>query len=121
MTSLAALVAISVGSWIVVPGGSWSPSPEQIAEVRGQIGLFVKQHAAERRLQLPAWASYSFQYQGQSEGGRQIIFVNAFCIAPTEYAQSQFVLVFDGGPCFFQLKYDPRKKRFFQLTFNGVA
>jgi hypothetical protein len=82
---------------------------------------FVKQQAAEQHQKLPNWSSYTFQYQGQMDGENKIVFINAFCIAPPEYAQRQFVMVFDGGPCFFEVKYDPNKKKFFQLTFNGVA
>lgn len=121
MTPLITLVAIAIGSWVAVPGGSWSPSSELMGEVRGQIESYVKQHAVEQHLQLADWSRYSFQYQGQLENGRQAVFINAFCDAPPEYARQQFVVVLDGGPCFFQVKYDPEKKQFFQLTFNGEA
>ncbi len=121
MNILAAVIAVAVGSWAAVPGGSWSPAPEQINEIRSSLEPFVRQEAAEQHRQLPNWSRYSFQYQGQLDDGQRVIFVNAFCISPPEYAQRQFVLVFDGGPCFFQVKYDPNKKRFFQLMFNGEA
>ena len=121
MNLLVAVVAVAVGSWVAVPGGSWSPAPEQLSEIRSSLEPFVKQQAAEQHRQLPNWSRYSFQYQGQLDDGQRVIFVNAFCISPPEYAQRQFVFVFDGGPCFFQVKYDPNKKRFFQLMFNGEA
>ena len=121
MNLATAAVAISIGSWTLVPGGSWSPSSEDLTEVRSRIEPFVKVQAAANHRELPAWSRYSFQYQGRSEGERKVIFVNAFCITPPPYAREQFVFVFDGGPCFFNLKYDPQKKQFFDLMFNGHA
>jgi hypothetical protein len=121
MNLISAALIIAVGSWIVIPGGAWSPAPEQLSEIRSSLEPFVKQQAFEQHRQLAKWPSYSFQYQGQLDAGQKVIFINAFCISPPEYAQQKFVLVFDGGPCFFQVKYDPNKKRFFQLMFNGEA
>lgn len=121
MSGLPIAVAFAVGSWVAVPGGSWSPAPEQIADVRAQLAPYVKKVAAERKLKLPEWSSYSFQYQGKSESAAKVIFVNAFCIAPPPYTATQLVVVFDGGPCFFQATYDPNGKRFLQVIFNGEA
>lgn len=121
MNLAAATLAISIASWTLVPGGSWSPSFEHVAEIRSGIEPFVKAQAAASSQNLPAWSQYSFQYQGQLEGERKVIFVNGFCINPPPYALKQFVFVKDGGPCFFRLKYDPQKKQFFDLMFNGHA
>lgn len=121
MNLFATIVAVAIGSWVVVPGGSWSPSPEQINEVRSRIAPFVQQQAKVQHQELPIWSQYSFQYQGQLDDGKKIIFVNAFCISPPEYTLRKFVEEFDGGPCFFQVKYDPQKKMFLQLIFNGSA
>ncbi len=119
--NLISAVIVAVGAWIAVPGGVWTPPPEQLKEIRSNLEPFVKRQAVALHRQLPTWSRYSFQYQGQVDGGRNVVLINAFCISPPEYAQRQFVIVFDGGPCFFQVKYDPTKKRFFQLMFNGEA
>lgn len=121
MNLLRAVVEISLGSWVLISGGAWSPAPEEISEIQSRLELFVKQQAADQHRKLPNWLNYTFQYQGQMDGENKIVFVNAFCIAPPEYVQQQFVMVFDGGTCFFEVKYDPNKKAFFQLTFNGDA
>ena len=121
MSNLATATAISVGAWIAIPGGAWSPSASQIADARQQLEPYARQVAAEQHLSLPEWSHYSFQYQGQIEKGTKIIFINAFCITPPEYAQQQFVVFFDGGTCFFQAKYAPKKKQFLQVMFNGDA
>ena len=32
-----------------------------------------------------------------------------------------FVLVDDGGACYFQVYYDPERKKFIRLAFNGIG
>ncbi len=62
------------------------------------------------------WATYTFQYQGQEERGRKFVFVNAFCINDEMWLlKKRMVPVTDGGTCFFNVKYDPEKNRFFEL------
>lgn len=121
MPTASAAIAIAVGSWFAIPGGSWSPTPEQVANARSQLEPYVEQIATERHLGLQEWSSYSFQYQGRSEAGAKMIFINAFCITPPPYAQTRFVVVFDGGSCFFQAEYLPEKQQFLRVTFNGNA
>ena len=121
MNLFSAVLAIVVGSWLHIPDGSWSPAPEQLSELRNSLEPFVKQQALTQHLQLPKWQNYTFQFQGQVDEGQKIIFVNAFCSSPLEQARVQFVVVFDGGSCFFQVKYNPNKKLFYQLMFNGEA
>ena len=121
MNLISAALIVAVGSWVAVPGGAWSPAPEQLSEIRSSLEPFVKQQAVKQNKQLPIWSSYTFQYQGQVVNEQKVVLVNAFCIAPPEYSKLRFVTVSDGGPCFFQVKYDPNKKKFFQLSFNGEA
>lgn len=121
MSLFTTVIAVVVGSWVAMSGGSWPPSPAQVTEIQNGLRSFVVQQATAQHRKLPDWSSYTFQYQGRSDGGQKVVFINAFCISPPEYTQQQFVLVFDGGTCFFEVKYDPNKKSFIQLTFNGEA
>ena len=121
MNLIGTVLVVVVGSWVAIPGGAWTPAPEQLTEIRSNLELFVKQQALKQNKKLPIWSSYTFQYQGQVVDKQEVVLINAFCIEPPEYSKHQFVLVFDGGPCFFQVKYDPNKKKFFQLMFNGEA
>ena len=121
MTPFSTVVAVAVGSWLAISGGSWSPSPAQVDEIQNELKPYVIQQAAAQHRKLPDWSRYTFQYQGQMHGGRKVVFINAFCISPPGYARQQFVLVLDGGTCFFEVMYDPDKKEFFQLLFNGEA
>lgn len=121
MNTVLVAAAIAVGSWIPVPGGAWSPDASMLVELRRSLQSFVVEHAAQTHEILPAWSRYTFQYQGQLKGGAKVIFVNAFCDQPPSHAQKEFVRTFDAGPCYFNLKYDPVKREFFGLQFNGVA
>jgi hypothetical protein len=121
MNLFSVALAVVVGSWLAIPNGEWSPAPEQVSELRNSLEPFIKQQALTQHLQLPKWQNYTFQFQGQVDERQKIIFVNAFCISPPAQAKLQFVHVFDGGPCFFQVKYNPVKKEFYQLMFNGEA
>src|SRR5471030_501047 len=100
MNTIIAASAIAVGSWISVPGGAWSPGAEAVAKLQGSVRPFVVEQAGLAKYKLPAWSSYTFQYQGQLHGSTKVIFVNAFCERPPANAQKQFIVVFDGGPCY---------------------
>ena len=77
--------------------------------------------AAKQGRGLPEWSRYFFQYQGQSIDGRRLVFTNAFCIEPPENVEERFLLVLDGGACFFSVQYDPQQQVFLELSFHGDA
>lgn len=71
---------------------------------------------------LQEWTRYTFQYQGQEQRGRKFVFVNAFCAGDEgQQLDKQMVWVFDGGTCFFNLKYDAEENKFFDILINGDA
>jgi hypothetical protein len=123
MTFIGSLLvaALAVGSWIAVPGGDWNPSEQVVNEIRAGLEKFVQMKATEQKKRMPEWSTYTFQFQGQEKGGQKFVFVNAYCTAPPEYSTERFVFVLDGGPCFFNVKYDPKLHTFFELGFNGDA
>ncbi len=51
-----------------------------------------------------------------------LFFVNAFCAGDDgQQLDKQMVWVFDGGTCFFNLKYDAEENKFFDILINGDA
>lgn len=121
MLPLLASVAIVVGSWLHIPGGTWEPSGTVVAEAAAQIKVVANRNATAKGIQLQDWASYTFQYQGRELSGHRILYINAFCSAPPQYANLRFIRVLDGGSCYFSAYYDPAKKRVIRIVFNGVA
>lgn len=108
--------------WVGVEGGSWVPPAETIARIKEKIESFVRAQAKRDGRELREWKSYTFQYQGQKEHTKKFVFINAFCVSDSTHQLSkQLVLVLDGGTCFFNVKYDPKKKQFFELLINGEA
>lgn len=118
---LIAALAIAVGSWFSVPGGSWQPNDQQVEEARSQIMPYVSSQASMSRQRLNTWSEYSFQYQGRQWRGKQVIYVNAFCSEPPPTVATQMVQVFDGGACYFNAYWDPIEKIYLHILFNGQA
>jgi len=120
-SSLAIVTAFLVGSWFPIVGGTWSPDQVAVSQLRSTLQPYVAAQAAQQHRQLQPWSSYSFQYQGRGSAGGKFIFINAFCSPPDAYSAKRFVRVLDGGTCYFEVKYNPKTKTFYDLGFNGVG
>jgi hypothetical protein len=138
LSLLAALLILHGGVWRSVPGGSWAPDQTTMSAVRKNIEPFVHKQANPYG-RLPAWESYSFEYQGQVKDGRRFIFISGVCheddppptdaetphagpLTPAdEYFLRQFHAPLDGGPCVFRVSYDPKRHKFFDFSYNGVG
>jgi len=108
--------------WIKVAGGRWDPSSTILTDLKAQIESYVKSQAKAQGRELKRWQDYTFQYQGQEEKGRKYIFINALCASTDRHTlDKQIIVILDGGSCFFNLKYDPGQKVFFDLIINGEA
>ena len=112
--------AIAENRWIHVEGGNWAPTPEEFEYIKEHIKAYVSQQASAKGQTLQDWTSYTFQYQGQIEHGKEFIFINAFCIETDGRPLHQLMLfALDGGPCFFNVKYDPVATQFLNLSIHG--
>lgn len=75
--------------------------------------------AAEVRARL---GEYGRQYVGIREGGRRLVYVNAYCDAGAASAPDRLpVVVADGGSCFWQALVDPERGELVSLAVNGDA
>ncbi len=111
-------------SWTMVEGGTWRPSGQILSKINMHLEPYMKSQEKVFGRSLKKWNTYRFQYQGQEEKGRKFVYINAFCnlYKPTGINLTRdFVLVHDGGGCFFQLKYDPVADKFFDTFINGEA
>lgn len=127
LISLALCLAVimdvnAIERWIKVAGGKWDPSPTMLSDLVTKIEPYVKSQAKAQGRVLKNWQDYTFQYQGQEEKGRRYIFINVLCArSEDQRLDKQIIVIFDGGSCFFNLKYDPLRKAFFDLFINGEA
>ena len=109
--------------WIKVDGGKWDPSPKMISDLKTKIEFYVRSQAKTQKSELQNWQTYTFQYQGIEERGKKYIFINALCkdFSKDRDLSKEIIYVFDGGSCYFSLKYDPKSNDFFDLIINGEA
>jgi len=116
------LLAIGATSWIAVQGGAWQPGQETLGQIQSNLEpLVTSQLNAQHKKSRIKFADYTFQYQGQQSIGRKYVLVNAFCRKPEGDLTKDFYFVFDGGLCFFHVKYDPSTKEFYEFEFNGAG
>ena len=103
----------------------WTPSPEQIALLEAQLKPYLGRVRLPKAKAIAArLGRYKRQYFGYTDGGKRWILVNGFCEGrwkKEDAWRNRFVLVHDGGLCFFKVRYDPSKSQFEQLEINGEA
>jgi hypothetical protein len=117
----AAALASDSQRWIEISGGAWGPHALPFADIENSLRPLVVA-AARDRGGVPEWRAYTFQYQGRRDpSGRKYVYINAFCAAPQRHSVTEWVQVKDGGPCFFNAKYDPESKQVYDVVVNGIA
>jgi len=117
-----AVVAHAENTWVRVNGGSWEPDRQLVRELKAQLEPYVKATAKAQGRELRNWSEYIFQYQGLEEKGRKYVLVNAICHRDRDWnLEQRIIFVRDGGPCFFNLRFDPKRKRYYDLAINGYA
>jgi hypothetical protein len=103
----------------------WTPSQEQIALLEAQLKPYLGRVRLPKAKVIAArLGSYKRQYFGYTDGGKKWILVNGFCEGhwkKEDTWRNRFVLVHDGGLCFFKVRYDPSRPQFEQLEINGEA
>jgi hypothetical protein len=107
--------------WFKV-NGAWEPAPTLVRDLEAQLEPYVKKAAQMQGRTLRNWEEYVFQYQAQETKGRRFILVNALChVFPRRDLATEIVLVLDGGSCYFNAKYDPKRRQYYELLINGDA
>ena len=115
-------VALAENKWVRVKGGSWEPTATVLADMKKALEPYMKDQAKLQARELRKWREYTIQYQGVEEKGRRYVFINALCRPdPRWKLEDDFQMVFDGGSCYFHLKYDSTRRQFADLIINGEA
>jgi len=110
------------------PAMLWTPLLDDVMKLERQLPAFLRREGRAGRLHneqpAPLWkrvAGYKRQYFGLVEKGRSIVYGNFFCDGGGTDWQRRPVDVDDGGDCYFQVRYDPKTGRLFDLSVNGDA
>ena len=111
--------------------GYWTPSESDVLAFEAGLPDFLATSdnamlTYEAGVELPIWEhldEYHRQYIGLLENERQVLYANFFCTLNhvEDYWQTGFVMVMDGGNCFFQVKFDVETQEYFDLMVNGMA
>ncbi|MFN8454164.1 MAG: hypothetical protein U0401_05730 [Anaerolineae bacterium] len=102
--------------------GYWTPSRADVLQLEARLGAYLAQAApSDYPGPLLKLAEYQRQYVGLRLKGQQVILANFFCEVHQMEWQSDFVFVADGGPCFFEVKYNPQTENFFDLSIHGQS
>jgi hypothetical protein len=105
--------------------GYWTPTEPQIYALEGGLEGFLEAERPPEEYGYDLAGEVEF-YRRQYFGvmfteGQPLIYANFFCADDFDYWLESFVLVMDGGECFFQLLYDPATGQFSNLRVNGYA
>ena len=103
----------------------WTPPEADVRALEDGLPSFLQSNSDQFFVtQSPPWerlSEYKRQYMGLVLDGKQVIYANYFCHTFNEEWKKEFVLVLDGGACYFQFKYNPRSGEYFDLQVNGEA
>lgn len=100
----------------------WTPVETDILALEAQLAPYLQQNAPQDYPgPLLALGEYKRQYIGFVREGKQLIFANFFCETHGQDWQQLFIAVEDGGPCYFEIVYDPQTGSFSELLIHGQA
>jgi hypothetical protein len=100
----------------------WTPAVDQVQELESLLVKYLQAHLPIDDEPVRNLSEYGRQYFGVTIKDRKVIYLNAFC-NPSRFDQwkKKMVLVDDGGSCYFQVYFDPARKEFVHLHYNGRA
>ena len=100
----------------------WTPEVDQVQELESLLLKYLKAHPPIDDKPVGNLSDYGRQYFGVTKKDRKLIYLNAFC-NPSGFDQWKkgMILVKDGGSCYFQVYFDPARKEFIHLHYNGQA
>jgi hypothetical protein len=121
--------AARASSWLGKPDfeadAFWTPTFDEViaidTRVKATFAASCDDRARRIARRLPG---YRGQFVGIVKGGRRLIGGNYFCSLhpdPPTNLTLFWVVVFDGGECFFHFWYDPATGTFLDISINGYA
>jgi hypothetical protein len=104
--------------------GYWTPTQADVIALETGLNNYLKSVASLFPQEPPTkerLSEYHRQYLGIIEDGKQVIYANFFCEDANQDWKNQYVIVQDGGSCYFQLKFEVGASRYYDLHINGEA
>lgn len=109
-------------NWYEVAGGQWHVPADTVAEAASHVQE-AADHAPWSRSVLPQIGQYRVQYQGAIKDGKKLVRMTGACrTSPGEGDPTvRWLVVYDGGQCYYRAEYDPASNTFVYFAFNGVG
>ncbi len=101
----------------------WTPTVDQVQELESLVPKYLESYPPINDKPVGNFFEYGRQYFGVTKDNQKLIYLNAFC-KPSIFDpqwKKEIILVKDGGGCYFQVYFDPAKKEFIALHYNGQA
>jgi len=114
-----ATVASAENIWVKAKGGIWEPNDTTLIAMKSGIERYVKTEAKIRNRQLLRWDKYVFQYIAYKEKDKKYLLVNGICDIKDRERLENFMIIDDGGSCYFSFKFNPENKQYYDLSING--
>ena len=103
------------GEWIAVDGGVVEIKIDSLS-IENDLWAYIHNNSA---IKFEPRNTYVYQYLAISNSE---ILINALCrVDAKKSLHSEFVIVFDGGSCYFQVNYNFKTGTFSKLYVNGEA
>lgn len=116
--------AADTGAWYQVEGGAWAVPPDVTNAAATQLQQAADHAPGPPRIRVRPVADYTVQYQGTVVDGKRLVRLAGACStmgrSPGDLAR-QWLVVFDGGNCYFDAQFDPAHERFVSFSFHGRA
>lgn len=101
----------------------WTPSEGEIRQLESALPEFLERSNGAAKI-VRKLSSYRRQYLGYSDNGEKWILVNSFCEGYWKRDaswQNIAVVVYDGGDCYFRVRYRVLSRSFSGLDINGES
>ena len=97
----------------------FSPTEKQIGRIEKTLAIYLK---TKQPKLFKKYAAYYRQYTGlEIVGVRKVVRGNFLCHVDGDSWRKQWILMMDGGDCYFNFSYDADKDEIFEFDVNGEA
>jgi hypothetical protein len=101
---------------------------DDVGQAAGAVAPYLTKMIEPRgqEIILKDLGSYRAQFAGIIRNGNRLIAANYFCRGTNDDRisktwQSHWVVVFDGGPCYFHFIFDPKGRSIREFVINGYG
>lgn len=109
-------------NWYEVAGGQWQVPQQMVAQAASHVQE-AADHARWSGTVLPQVGTYRVQYQGAIKDGKKLVRMMGACRTDPGEGDptARWLVVYDGGKCYYRAEYDPASNTFVYFAFNGMG